>query len=153
MIYLITRGEYSDYHIVGYCTSKRTAEKVCAQLNRKEAQKRYNDPYMVECCRCMDAKPMAKKTAYEYKFYATKYTDGTVEMNNPWGSTERGMLVDGWLPVKMKYESYENIRGGISTPIAGSYMICVRTDRKDPDRALKIAEDALAKYRAEEEGL
>ena len=152
-IYLITRGEYSDYGVVGYCTSKRTAEKVCAQLNRKEAQSKYSDPYMVERCRCMDEKPQAKHTAYEYRFYATKFIDGTVRMNNPLATMGDGMLVDGWLPTKVKYEDVNWIANGISTCIKGSYSIYVRTDKKDPDKALKIAEDALAKYRAEEEGL
>jgi len=143
MIYLITRGEYSDYGVVGYCTSKNVAEKVCAKLNRRELQRIYNsNPYMVESCRCMDEKPKAESVAYEYEFHATKDISGEVVIRYPYSA--EGVLVDEWLPVRVERDGYS---------ISESYTIRVRVKQKNRDKALKIAEDALAQYRAEEEGM
>ena len=143
MIYLITRGEYSDYGVVGYCTSKSAAEKICAKLNRRELQRDYNSPYMVESCRCMDEKPKAESVAYEYKFRAAKDISGEVVIHYPYSA--EGVLVDGWLPVRVEHEALRNPVTG------GAYTIRVRVKQKNRDKALKIAEDALAQYRAEEE--
>ena len=141
MIYLITQGDYSDYHVVGYCTSKNAAEKICAKLNRRELQKIYNsNPYMVESCRCMDEKPKAESVAYEYKFHAKKDISGKVVIFCPY--SVEGVLVDGWLPVRVEHDGYS---------ISEAYTIRVRVKQKNRDKALKIAEDALAQYRAEEE--
>ena len=143
MIYLITRGEYSDYGVVGYCTSKNVAEKVCAKLNRRELQRIYNsNPYMVESCRCMNEKPKAESVAYEYEFHAAKDISGEVEIRYP--RSADGVLVDEWLPVRVKRDGYS---------VSESYTIRVRVKQKNRDKALKIAKDALARYRAEEEGI
>lgn len=150
MIYLITRGEYSDYGVVGYCTSKNVAEKVCAKLNRRELQRIYNsNPYMVESCRCMDEKPKAESVAYEYKFYARKDISGKVEMTYPY--SVEGVLVDEWLPVRVESDVIKDPATGIGYLVIETYTIRVRVKQKNRDKALKIAEDALAQYRAEEE--
>lgn len=143
MIYLITRGEYSDYGVVGYCTSKNAAEKVCAKLNRRELQRIYNsNPYMVESCRCMDEKPKAESVAYEYEFHAAKDISGEVVIRYPYSA--EGVLVDELLPVRVERDGYT---------ISETYTIRVRVKQKNRDKALKIAEDALAQYRTEEEGM
>ena len=142
MINLITQGDYSEYHVVGYCTSKNIAEKVCAKLNRGELQRVYSIPYMVESCRCMDEKPKAESVAYEYEFHAAKDISGEVEIRYP--RSADGVLVDEWLPVRVKRDGYS---------VSESYTIRVRVKQKNRDKALKIAKDALARYRAEEEGI
>ena len=149
MIYLITRGEYSDYGVVGYCTSKNIAEKICAKLNRMELQRVYSIPYMVESCRCMDEKPKAESVAYEYEFHAIKDISGKVEMTYPYSA--EGVLVDEWLPVRVEPDVIKDPATGIGFLVSETYTIRVRVKQKNRDKALKIAEDALAQYRAEEE--
>ena len=149
MVYLITRGEYSDYHVVGYCTSKNIAEKICAKLNRSELQRVYGIPYMVESCRCMDEKPKAESVAYEYEFHARKDISGKVEMTYPYSA--EGVLVDEWLPVRVEHDALIDPATEIGYLVSDTYTIRVRVKQKNRDKALKIAEDALAQYRAEEE--
>lgn len=149
MIYLITQGEYSDYRVVGYCTSKNVAEKICAKLNRRELQHKYNSPYMVESCRCMDEKPKAESVAYEYEFHATKDKSGKVIIHYPYSA--EGVLVDEWLPVRVEHDALRDPAIGIGYLDSETYTIRVRVKQKNRDKALKIAKDALAQYRAEEE--
>jgi hypothetical protein len=35
-VWIVTQGEYSDYHIVGVFSTKEAAEALCARINAKE---------------------------------------------------------------------------------------------------------------------
>lgn len=133
-IYVITAGEYSDYHVCAVTTDRERAE----QLRKRYFRESYDgaeieefidgDP---EAGECKDLRPIwnaylnAKK---EWTIYTEKYINGDF--------TNRFELVDP------KYIT------GLSSTIFRADV-----DAPDEEHALKIAQDKYAKLIAEEIGL
>ena len=66
-IYIVTYGEYSDYHICCVFSSLDKAEKYCARQNAKSP---YDDDYFVEEYNVDNIKVAEDiKLYYEYRFY------------------------------------------------------------------------------------
>jgi len=125
MIYLVMQGEYSDRHVVGYCTSKEEAEKYCAvhNLNLKPWRE-----MNVEECECLDGKidgnPMVN---WKYRIEIDRKMKANVE--------ETPVCVNDQIGVN-----------SISEPDKyGAYYIVLVIGKKDKELALKVAKDTLMK--------
>lgn len=126
-IYVVTDGDYSDYHICGVCTSRKTANELKDYVNRNEF--------------CG-----ARIETYE--------TDAWEDILNVGGFYEVGMRLDGSLYAsKQEYdieECYRRRNRVLHNRWESMYTFVVA---RDEDHAKKIASDLFAKYKAEKEGL
>lgn len=136
-IYVVTSGEYSDYHIESVFADKKQAELYCAvRDSRREA-------YDSDFCRIeeyeTDEAQLEGKVYYGISFYAQVYTSGIY--------LQSADQIYSISPVVTKSKSdrsalYRYITGTISTSQA-----------YDWEQRRKIAQDYLAKMQAEEKGL
>ena len=134
-IYIVTRGEYSDYGILAAFLDKAKAEQFVEKYNRGVNY----DPDKAEIEEYEEGVPFDFNTLdiYEVRFYydigardATKVAldDSYDYQNIPRVRTPRGNVYSSW-----------------------AYLVTVAA--KDEEHAFKIACDTLAKWKAEQEGL
>lgn len=127
-IYVVTDGDYSDYHICGVCTSHKTANELKDYVNRNEF--------------CG-----ARIETYE--------TDAWEDILNVGGFYDVRRYEDGSLYTHRQEYDIEGCymkrnRVYRSRNFNTLYTFVVA---KDEDHAKKIASDLFAKYMAEKEGL
>lgn len=65
-VWIITSGEYSDYCVIGYCTTEEQAIQVCASHNAKKTK--WGDPYEYAEVECMDGNWVVGPVFYRYGF-------------------------------------------------------------------------------------
>lgn len=126
IVYVVTEGMYSDYHIVGICTNRELAEKV---------KKYYSGPHQYpDICEWMlDADiPEDISTMREY-YRVYYYMDSGFDCEL---ITKHGKLKDG-ISTTWNGPSYDRIVIDIPCDLA-----------KDEDHALKIAKDRIAQLKA-----
>jgi hypothetical protein len=129
-VYVVTAGEYSDYHIAGIFMDKNKAEIFCAIHNDKENS---YEEYIIEEYENDDDMEVDEtlKVTYKYEFYANK--KGSI---NVYGGS-------GLHSLKKKNEVIPPHK------YFQDYHIIVYLDEPDArDRALKIAQDMWAEYKA-----
>lgn len=133
IIYVLTQGAYSDYHIVTATTDKDQAEKLCKIFNK-------NNPYY--------------RTEIE-EYDSENY--GHVKENKPvFHLTYDPNALTHALKIEEGYSSsdYDNVKNGPtcyyrgSNKLANGYVMAA-----DQDTATKIFFDELAKKKAEMEGI
>lgn len=126
-IYVVTDGDYSDYHICGVCTSRKTANELKDYVNRNE----YSD---------------ARIEIYE--------TDVWEDILNVGGFYEVVRRDDGSLYVnREEYDIEECYKTRNHVKRSKWRNIYTYVVARDEDHAKKIASDLFAKYMAEKEGL
>lgn len=126
MFYVVTKGNYSDYHIIGVTTDRGVAEQI---VNRFSGDA-YWDQARIE-----------------------EYPDGSVVLKPAWNvSFNRGGAVVYCEPCNSEYE-YEYIGKVLELGGGYDYIIrcCVSADNKEA--AVKIAAEKRAMYLAEKNGL
>ena len=131
-VYGIFNGEYSDWNCLGFFTDELEAEKYCALMNSK------NDGcYVVKIDNLTGKVDLSKiKPKYVYLF--------SESFNDFWSNSQE-ILCNGheqWIS-EVRYTRNDNAK----------YMITVITTEKNRDKAVKIAQDMFAKYKAEKMGL
>ena len=126
-IYVVTKGCYSDYHIVAVTLDKDIAEKIAAKFNSS-----YDECDIEEYS---DAAIMLKPAWYIYFDKAGNVVD-TMECNSEYEYSHVG-------------EVYENK----SLYYGGNYHIRAAVSADDLESAIKIAAEKRAKYLAEKLGL
>lgn len=111
MIYIVTKGEYSDYHVVAATTDRKIAEKI---------QKKFSDDHWYDCRieEFPDAEVMLKNL---WNVYFT--TDG-----NMWGC----FISDS------EYDYREN-KEIIDTVYKRDYDLIVKVEADTEEAAIKIA--------------
>lgn len=126
-IYVVTEGDYSDYHIVGVTTDRETAEAYC-----EVSTNRWYEPKVEE----YDTKAFADiRTAKPYR--ATMEEDGTMTVEEEDRSSYEGAV---------EHQVYHmRRRGGLST----YYEVLVLAE--DEQHARKIAADYIAEAKWEEQ--
>lgn len=134
-IYIVTCGEYSDYAILTAFLDKSKAEAFAQKYNRGHGTEHYDEARIEEY---EDGVPFDFETlnVYAVRFY----DDGSHDIVK-----------------KELYNIYDFQRTlpHIFTPVTTfiRYKHSVEVAAKDEDHAFKIACDALAKWKAEKEGL
>ena len=123
-VYVVTEGDYSDYHIVGVCTSKESAERI-----RQLASSDYHEAQIEE----YEADSFNIEPTYNYyEVIIFKYGDIHVDTHE--------YIYDPYI-----VRDYRNAK------CATKYSVNVFA--RDEEHAKKIAFDCIAKYKAEEEGI
>lgn len=126
-IYVVTDGNYSDYHICGVATTEETANKLKDYVNRNE----FSD---------------ARIETYE--------TDAWEDILNVGGFYEVVRRDDGSLYVhREEYDIEECYKKRNHVKRSKWRNIYTYLVARDEDHAKKIASDLFAKYKAEKEGL
>lgn len=137
-VYVVTNGEYSDYHICEVFLDKRKAELYCATRNKGKDCFGYY--YAIEEYNTHDDKINAKddKTVYTYDFNRAYVHYG--HKQEPIIMFERDAR-------KLKDESDERI----VSVYDGSFYIIL--DKRNDKKALKAAQDKYAQILARMKGI
>lgn len=122
-VYVVTDGNYSDYHICGVAASKETAERIIKYITRHDE---YSDPRIEE---------------YD--------TDAWIDAVNSGGLYHAVLLPNGSISVYV--ETYEIESGYKMRNKVKNYYnrLNVWVLARDEIHAKKIASDLFAKYKAE----
>ena len=123
-VYVVTEGDYSDYHIVGVCTSKESAERI-----RQLASSDYHEAQIEE----YEADRFNVEPTYKY-YYVRVLKDGAVEVS-----------VGSCIYSPYEVYDYRRARGSVTAFVVDVFA-------QDEEHAKKIAFDCIAKYKAEREG-
>lgn len=123
-VYVITEGCYSDYHIVGVTTDKKTAKAYVALRTNK-----YFQPEIEE----FDTEQISPLADPNLKCYIVSVENGKYSVRE----SDLGFQCPDWV-------------GGIQThkPINGVYRASICCLAKSEDQAIKIAQDRMAQYKA-----
>jgi nucleosome binding factor SPN SPT16 subunit len=136
-IYLITSGCYSDYGVHGFFTDEAEADEYCEIQNRAKPC----DEYKVEECADLSKTflTMNKNPIIEHRV--------SVQNNGVFMRYIAHELCDA--PDNRVKVTSDNIMFDFSI----KYYIYVYLPNVDDDKALKIAQDMLAQYKAEQAGI
>lgn len=126
-VYVVTAGEYSDYHIIGVRLTKEEAQKLCDMFNNP-----YHTAPTVEE---YDTDAFAKLFAGMKQYYA--YFNDSCEL------------------IRLEYdpEPEEYFNETVIEPISNTIKYTVELYAIDEEHAKKTAKDRLMQYLAEKEGL
>ena len=125
--YVVTAGDYSDYHVVTVTDSKEKAERIKDLCNREKYG--YNSYARIE---------EYEETISNNKFcYCVSFTDG----REPFASI--------YFNASTEIENKRDIN--VVDEYGGYYDVLVMA--KDENHAIKIASDLVAQYKAEKEGV
>ncbi len=132
-VFIVTRGEYSDYHIEAVFSNREDAIKYCALHNDDyepcEIEEYEMDEYSYDG---------NVKVGYEYEYYAS-LIHGNYEERWDWDSEKPSYTVLSDKRVRVKKE--ENSFGP-------AFSIFVILDERNDEKAVKIARDRLAMINA-----
>ena len=135
-LYVVTEGEYSDYHIVGIYSTKELAEKV-----KKYHNGLYDYPDIEEWELDKDI-PVNLEDVREYyrvTYYSRQYGEGRWECSRF---------------SKIGKENITDCPWSISKVFPKYFMIDIPCDRvKDEAHAVKIAQDKMAEIQAMKNGI
>ena len=126
MIYIVTKGKYSDYHVIAATTNPELAKKIADKFSDDDG---WDDCRVEEF---PDAEVMLKSI---WKVYFNKSGDvWTCELSNS------------------EYD-YSNLGRVIDTVYKRNYDLIITVEADDKDSAIKIAAEKRAQYLAEKIGL
>lgn len=129
-IYIVTTGEYSDYQIENVFMSREKAEIFCAIRNSSKDHPEWSDDFYIEEYDTADDTINGDpKLYYIYRFHGADYYNSNVMIKT----------------VKEENRVFANSFGFYTA------VVCLEEDNSK--KALKIAQDMVAKYKAEREGL
>ena len=136
MIYIIEAGAYSDYYVLGYCSTEEQAKKAVAFHNRGNT----NDDYRYSELDCLDDEAAQVDKIYVvYDFRYNQKRDGIGFTEAGWGKT-----------TDYKWESAKlRARNGIYGAYGTQITVTVWLEHDDIEKARKIAHDKVAEYLAE----
>lgn len=126
-VYVITKGEYSDYHICAVTTDEETAKKLADKYSDS-----YDDAFIEDFDTDDAEMGLTGKKLFQCKFY----------LDNSEISIEE---VESWEGIRSEHFIVKKTYHG------DSLYVKVNADTKE--EALKIASDKFAKYRAEDMNL
>lgn len=134
-VYVVTSGEYSDYHIIGVTMDEEKAHRIADLLSNN-----YSDEAYVE--------------EYDTDEFEKQWKDETVIfrccLNHRWASH----AVNAFMIYEQDEKKIDYPLGVVThfrDKLNDFYNVYVRA--KDREHAIKIAEDKIAEFRANEEGI
>ena len=131
MVYAVMIGEYSDWHLVGYCETKEQANAYCNEYNATQKRAWENDMYVIPLANLENEKFEGKQICYsvdtrDWSFWREHwYDDAVVPLNS--------VLVNDGLYTEP--------------------TIQIWIYPADVKRIKKIAQDRYAQWKAEKEGI
>lgn len=128
-VYVITKGEYSDYHICAVTTDEETAEKLAEKYSDS-----YDEALIEEFDTDHAEMSLTKKKIFYCAFDPNDSNNSEITISDT-GSWE-GITSDFFI-----VREYRN------------NVLCVNVNADTEEEALKIASDKFAKYRAEKMNL
>lgn len=128
MVYGIFSGQYSDWQCHGYFETQEEADAYCKEMKTKQE---YDEYYVKVLYNLADGKDKGCKKAYYYS-----------NITKEWGRDEYSddYLLKGSEPCLWRMKK-------------GEELVIVFVKDEDAHKVPKIAQDAIAKYWAEREGL
>ena len=129
IVYVITEGDYSDYHIIGVTIDKKTAEAYVALRTGKYFQPRIEEFDTEQISLLTDPDLKCYLVFVENGKYSAQETDIGFECPEFVGSIRR------------------------CKPINGVYRASTYCFAKSEEQALKIAQDRMARYKATKAGI
>lgn len=129
-VYVVTSGEYSEYHIVGITLDRQVAETFVNSKN--EAKGEYGREFYLEEYETDDFQ-MIKEGCKPYKAFFCRNGKG-----------------DRWSWADECEGGYQNI-GVVEADNRGNFEVVVFA--KNEDHALKIGAGKVAQYKAQKEGI
>lgn len=134
-VYAIFSGEYSDWNVHGFFTNEEDADKYCSFKN---TENEYEDFYVIRLDNIEREVDLGNfKTSYLHEIDYRKQS---------FLNKQESFTVERIEPCNTKRENT------ISTNAYGMWFHIV-LDEKNEEKAIKIAQDMLAKKKAEEQGL
>ncbi len=143
-LYVVTQGEYSDYHIVGIYSDRETAEKI-----RKYKSVR-DDMCEIEE---YELNPNLPKDVDEIKEYWVVNAHIRYKLEYPIRKYLKETVWNTWIEYFMERDSRPDIEYTFSKDCYEGKVYISKSIAKDKDHAIKIAQDIRAKVIAEQEGL
>ena len=123
-VYVVTEGDYSDYHIVGVCTSKESAERI-----RELASRDFHEAQIEE----YEADKFNIEPTYNY-YEVSVYKNGSAVVN-----------ISKFIFDPHEVRDYRNAKC--------TCAFSVDVFAQDEEHAKKIAFDLIAEYKAKKEGI
>ena len=135
-VYIVTSGCYSDYHIITVFTDKEKAKAFVDAYNSHKTSK-YGDYYEIETYKVndIDVQIMSGNAFYEVRI------------------SESGVCSAGLVEFGFDVVSNEDIGKVVVYPGGRQSGYRVIVLAKNPEHAIKVAQDKIAQYKAEKEGL
>ncbi len=125
MIYIVTKGHYSDYHIVAATTDRETADRIAAKFTDD-----WQDATVEE------------------------FPDAEVMLKNLWCVYfKKSGEVWKCEPSNSEYDYHDGLDTIIDTIYKRNYDLIVTVEADTEEAAIKIAAEKRAKYLAEKNGL
>lgn len=157
-IYIVTKGSYSDYHIICACPLKKTAKEAAGRYNRLTGMRGYADGYadkhrVEELAWVTDpASDIVLETLYEVEVNDDGEVVRQYEISyaSPGSPMDDEYYDDSSHPVTRVNEYYD--------PSSQSFQRVNGTriqgrSRRGYDVALKVARDKLAELKAQDAGI
>lgn len=138
-VYIVTSGDYSDYHIDAVFSTKQGAEKYCALKNTCD---RYSDFYNIEEYDIDDMNASNTKVVYAF----------LIEPSNP-PTVEATYYISEDRANAFKEKALRWQKSGDILQDYYSIDRYVFLAEENPDKAIKIVLDRVAKAKAEKEGV
>ena len=139
MLYIIGQGCYSDWSLVGYTDNKELAADYVARHNEKE--ERSWDKYWFDALDKIESE-VTKKRYIEYTYRCGVNDCGEYEFLSPQWEIGENEIKDEYSAPRVQKDN------------KGRYAIFAQLDAAyDDEKVMKIMRDALAEYKAREEGL
>lgn len=148
-IYVIIRGEYSDWSIQGYTTKEDEAKRMCAILRSKEKSKYADKFYYQKVKHFLTPDEMRNKIIYLYDIRFEKTENGgyAIHRDEWYGEYEYYLETDEKAQYKHKFDEE------IGVDVDGRIYVGVKLHENNLAKAEKIAQDRLYKYIAEQNGI
>ena len=143
-LYVVTQGEYSDYHIVGIYSDRETAEKI------RKYKSVHDDMCEIEE---YELNPNLPKDVDEVKeYWRVRYSKPDHFAPTKLISSE-GIRWQVWMEFYMEQDNKPDVYYEFAKDYRWGEVYILKSIAKDRDHAIKIAQDIRAKVIAEREGL
>lgn len=141
-LYVVTNGEYSDYHISGVFLSEDKAIAFCANHNHSCLDESWMDPYNIEEYETLDDNIESTNEDFVYRYFVwVMHLKGITYCDEPVIMYDRDIDQD---MKKNKQQDKDYDRREF--PRSQQYVYLNRPDR---ETAIKIVRDRYAKWKAE----
>nr|WP_296955237.1 hypothetical protein [uncultured Mediterraneibacter sp.] len=147
-VYIVTEGEYSDYHIVGVFATREAAEKYCAVHGNYSV---YGDPINIEEYELQDGSNIQCDKVYRYIKFELQDVFKLDSSDEIFVKIDYSVVYEIGLsakhiPLNIKCKVYYHDRKRKFVTYSGT--IPINSHIEDPEKIKKIIYDHVAKYKA-----
>lgn len=144
-VYVVTSGEYSDYHVDGVFLSEDKAVAFCANNNHACLDESWLDPFNIEEYETMDENIESTNEDIVYRYFVCGMHLKRAYCDEP------VIIYDRDIEQDMEKNKRRDTDGGRREfPRSQQYVYLNRPDR---ETAIKIVQDRYAQWKAERAGI